>query len=63
MRKYLLSFLSIQSMYKKEKNFLIIFVSAKYVHEELTNFIVGMNLKYELKDEEDCNYGGKSNPA
>ncbi len=29
-----------------------------WAHEKLTNFIVGMNRKYERKDEEDCNNGG-----
>ncbi len=48
---------------KGKNNFIIVFVSPKYAHEKLTNFIVGMNLKYERKDEEDCNNRGKSNPT
>ncbi len=63
MRKYLRRFVSIQSIYEKKKNFIIVFVCLKCAHEKLANFIVGMNLQYESKDEEDCNNGGKSNPA
>ncbi len=48
---------------QKEKKIIIIFMSPKCAHEKLANFIVGMNLQYEPKDEEDCNNGGKSNPA
>ncbi len=42
---------------QKEKKNHILLVSPKCVH------IVGMNLKHERKDEEDCNNGGKSNPV
>ncbi len=51
MRKYWLSFARIQSMYKKKKDFIIVFVSPKCAHEKLTNFIVGKNLKNERKKE------------
>ncbi len=45
-------------MYKKKNNnFIIVSVSPKCAHEKLTNFIVGMNLKYERKDKEDRNTG------
>ncbi len=46
---------------QKEKNFIIVFVSPKCAHGKLAIFIVGMNLQYEPKDEEDCNNEGKSN--
>ncbi len=63
MRKYLRRFVCIQSMYKKKKKIIIVFVYPKCAHEKLANFIVEMNFQYEPKDEEDCNNGGKSNPA
>ncbi len=45
---------------QKEKKFIILFVFLKRAHEKLSNFIVGMNHKYEQKDEEDCNNGGNA---
>ncbi len=46
-------------MYKKKENyFIILFVSPKCEHEKLTNFIVGMNINYKRKYEDDCNKGG-----
>ncbi len=45
---------------QKKKKFIIVFVFLKCVHEKLTNFNGRLNLKYEQKDEEDCNNGGNA---